>query len=135
MIFCLCKYSFLPLRLFFPLRRCPFLMRGLLRNSRTPEASSSSPSLPSEGRDEGGGCWDALVLLPEGLPLLPLDFCPARGVEVFLVARLLRTSAPLSLRLLRERLRGRLLVRSGRPCPRRFLGGLSLLITARSATW
>ena len=86
-----------------------------------PEASPSSHSLPSEGQDEvgegDGWSWDALVLLPEGLPLLPLIFCPVRGVEVSLVARLLRTSAPLSLRLLRKLLRGGLLVRSRRPLP------------------
>ena len=56
-----------------------------------------------------------LVLHSMRLPLLPLDLGPARGVEVSLVARLLRASALLSLQLLRELLRGRLLVRSGRP--------------------
>ena len=50
-----------------------------------PGASPSSPSLPSEGRD-------ALVLLSEDLPLLPLDFCPARGVEEPLVARSVHAS-------------------------------------------
>ena len=38
-----------------------------------------SLSLPSEERDGGGRSRDALVLLPEGLPLLPLDFGPASG--------------------------------------------------------
>ena len=38
-----------------------------------------------------------LVLRPMGLPLLPLNLGPARGVKVSLVARLLRASAPLSL--------------------------------------
>ena len=98
-------------------------------------SSSSSSSLPSGGQDKRGGLGVHLVLLPMRLPLLPLYLGPARGVEVCLVARRLRTSAPLSPRLLRELERGRLLVRSGRPCPRRFLGCLSPLITARSATW
>ena len=62
-----------------------------------PGASPSSPSLPSEGRDErGGGSRDALVLLPEGLPLLPLDFCPARAVEETLDARSLHASSLVS---------------------------------------
>ena len=56
-----------------------------------------------------------LVLRPVGLPPLALDLGPARGVEVPLVARLVRTSALLSLLLLWEVERGELLVRSGRP--------------------
>ena len=66
-----------------------------------PGASPSSPSLPSEGRDEGGGSRDALVLLPEGLPLLPLDFCPARGVEEPLDACSVHASSLLSPRFIR----------------------------------
>ena len=58
-----------------------------------------------------------LVLRPARLPLLPLDLGPARGVEVFLVARPVRASELLPPRLLRELGRGRLLVRSGRPLP------------------
>ena len=58
-----------------------------------------------------------LVLRPMRLPLLPLDLGPARGVEVSLDVRLLRASAPLSLQLLRELQRGRLLVRSGLSLP------------------
>ena len=65
-----------------------------------PGASPSSPSFPSEGRVEGGS-RDALVLLPEGLPLLPLDFCPARGVVVPLVARSVHVSSLLSPRFIR----------------------------------
>ena len=62
----------------------------------------ASPSLPSEGRDEeGGGSRDALVLLPVGLPLLPLDFCPAGGVEEPLVARSVHASSLLSPRFIR----------------------------------
>ena len=100
--FCWCKYSFSPFRLFLPLRRCPFLMRGLLRKSRTPGLPLLlPPSLPSEGRDVGGGSRDALVLLLEGLPLLPLDICPASWVEDPLVARLVHASSLLSHRFIR----------------------------------
>ena len=81
-----------------------------------PKASPSFPSLPSEGWDEGGGgvSQDALVLLPEGLPLLPLDFFQREGWKCLWS---LVCCTPLSLRLLRELLRGRLLVRSGHPLP------------------
>ena len=44
---------------------------------------------------------DALVLLPEGLPLLPLDFCLARGVEEPLVVRSVHASSLLSTRFIR----------------------------------
>ena len=68
-----------------------------------PGASPSSPSLLSEGQDEGGGggSRDALVLLPEGLPLLLLDFGPARGVEEPLVVRSVHASSLLSPRFIR----------------------------------
>ena len=67
-----------------------------------PGASPSSPSLLSEGRDDGGGrSRNALVMLPEGLPLLPLDFCQARGVEEPLVARSVYASSLLSPRFIR----------------------------------
>ena len=49
----------------------------------------------------GGGSRDDLVLLPEGLPLLLLDFCPARGVEEPLVARSVHASLLLSPRFIR----------------------------------
>ena len=40
----------------------------------THHGASPSPFLSSESQDEGGGgSREALVLLPEGLPLLPLD--------------------------------------------------------------
>ena len=57
----------------------------------------SLPSFRRAGRGEGGG----LGLLPEGLPLLPLDFCPARGVEEPLVARSGHASSLLSPRFIR----------------------------------
>ena len=97
------QVSFSPFRLFLPLRRCPFLMRGLLRKSRTPGLPLLLPPSPSEGRVEegGGGSRDALVLLPKGLTLLPLDFGPARGVEEPLVARSVQASSLLSPRFIR----------------------------------
>ena len=79
-----------------------FPLAGTSSEVTHPGASPSSPSLPSEGWDEGeGGSRDALVLFPEGLPLLPLDFCPARGVEEPLVARLVHASSLLSPRFIR----------------------------------
>ena len=58
-----------------------------------------------------------LVLCPGGLPPLPLDLGPARGVGVSLDCRLLRASS-LPLRwLLRELGKGELLGRSGLPLP------------------
>ena len=76
-----------------------------------------------------------LVLCPVRLPLLPLDLGPARGVEVCLVARLVRASALLSLLLLRELERVSCSFAAIAHCPRCFLGCLFPLITARSATW
>ena len=100
------------LQALFPLRRRPLPVRGLLRKSRSPGLPLLLPSL-QEGRLRGGSLGVHLVLRPVRLPLLPLDLGPARRVEVSLV----RESAPLSLQPLRELLRGRLLVSSGRPLP------------------
>ena len=73
-------------------------------------------------RSRGGGLGMHLVLCPGGLPPLPLDLGPARGVGVLLDFCLLRASA-LSLRcLLRELAKGELLDRSGLfLCPLRSL--------------
>ena len=76
-----------------------FLMRGLLRKSRT--TGLPLPLPPS--LQKGGlrwGSWDALVLLPEGLPLLPLDFGPAGVVEEPLVVRSVHASSLLSPRFI-----------------------------------
>ena len=78
-----------------------FLHAGTSSEVTHPGASPSSLSLPSEGWDEGGRSRDALGLLPEGLPLLPLDFCPARGVEEPLVARSVHASSLLSPQFIR----------------------------------
>ena len=78
-----------------PLRRCPFYTSAFF-GSHAPLVFPSSLSLPSEGRDGGGWSRDVLVLLPEGFPLLPLDFGPAGGVEEPLVARSVHGSSLLS---------------------------------------
>ena len=69
--------------------------------SHAPLVFTSSPSLPSAGRDGVEGARDALVLLPEGFPLLPLDFGRAGGVEEPLVARSVHGSSLLSPQFLR----------------------------------
>ena len=72
-----------------------------------------------------------LVLCPGGLPPLPLDLGPARGVGVLLNYRLLRVGA-LSLRwLIRELAKGELLGRSGLFCAR-YAPRLSLTIPRRT---
>ena len=43
-----------PFRLFLPLRRCPFLMRGLLRKSRTPELPLLLPPSLQKGGEVSG---------------------------------------------------------------------------------
>ena len=67
------------------------------------------------GRGRGMGLGVHLVLCPEGLPPLPLDLGPARGVGVSLNCRLLHASALPLLQLLRELEKGELLGRSGLP--------------------
>ena len=47
--------------------------------SLAPRVFPSSLSLPSEGQDGGGRSRDALVLLPDGFPLLPLDLVQREG--------------------------------------------------------
>ena len=58
-----------------------------------------------------------LVLCPGGLPPLPLNLGPARGVGVSLDCRLLHASALPLLWFLRELVKGELLGRSGLPLP------------------
>ena len=157
-----CKRSFAsasirsPFRLFLPLRQCPFLMQGLLRNSCTPGLPLLLPPSLRKGGMMGGGSRDALVLLPEGFPL-PLDFCPARGVEEPLDARLVHASSLLSPRFIRGLGRQELLSSATRSVPVgspssslhalrddgagessgafSVLACLSRLISARSARW
>ena len=76
-----------------------FLHAGTSSEVPHPGASPSSLSFSSRG---GGGSRDAFRLLPEGLPLLPLDFCPAGGVEEPLVARSVHASSLLSPRFIRR---------------------------------
>ena len=81
------------------------------------------------GRGRGRGLGMHLVLCPGGLPPLPLDLGPARGVGVSLDCCLLRASAlPLLWR------RGSCSVAADFPCPLRFLGCLSPFLAARSTT-
>ena len=61
-----------------PLRRCPFFLNDFF-GSRAPRVFPSSLSLPSEGLDGGWRSRDALVLLPESFPLLPLDLVQREG--------------------------------------------------------
>ena len=84
-----------------------------------PGTSSSSSSLPSlqGGRGSRGDLRVHLVLCLEGLPLLPLDLGPARGVGVPLGIRLGREGALPPLLLLREWERGELPSRCRRPFP------------------
>ena len=100
-----------------PTAEAPSPCTGTSSEVLRPEASSSSSSLPSGGQSKGRSLGMHLVLLPVRLPPLPLNLSPARGVEVSLVARLVRASALLPPRLLRELGRGKLLVRSGLPLP------------------
>ena len=73
-----------------------FLHECLLRKSCTPWSSL----LLSPFLQKGGWSWDALVLLPEGFPLVPLDFGPAGGVEEPLVTRSVHGSSLLSPRFI-----------------------------------
>ena len=76
--------------LLFPLRRRLLLVWGLLRKSHTLWLPLLPPFHQKSGlRGGGGGLGMHLVLLPVGLPLLLLDLCPERGVEVLLDALLL----------------------------------------------
>ena len=65
-----------------------------------PGAPLLLPPFLQKGRMVGGSRV-ALVLLPEVLPLLPLDFGPAGGVEEPLVARSVQASSLLSPRFIR----------------------------------
>ena len=105
------KGSVHALQALFLLRRRLLLMQGLLRKSCTLRLLLLLlPSLQEGRLRRGGGLRMHLVLRPVRLPLLPLDLGPARGVEVSLVARLVRASALLSLLLLWDVERGELLL-------------------------
>ena len=100
-----------------------------------PGTSSSSSSRPSGGQVKRGG--------PHGAPGVvsrEASFPPARprsserGGGVSLDVCLLRASASLSLQPLRELEKRGSSFAADFPCPRRFLGCFSPLITARSAT-
>ena len=75
----------------------PVLMAFL----RTPGLPLLLSPFLQKGGMRGGQSRDALRLLPEGLPRLPLDFGPARGVEEPPVARSVHASSLLSPRFIR----------------------------------
>ena len=114
-----------------PLRRCPFYMSAFF-GSHAPLVFPSSPSLPSEGRVGGGRSLDALMLLPEGFPLLPLDFGPVGGVEEPLVTHSVHGSSLLSPRFIHGLGIQEFLSCGGIPLPV-LSDWFSLLISAHSA--
>ena len=119
----------------FLLRRWLLPARKLLREFRNLGLLPLLFPALQVARGRGGGLGMHLVLCPGGLPPLPLDLDPARGVGVLLDYRLLRAGA-LSLRwLLRELAKGELLGRSGLLLPATLLGCLSPFLAARSTTW
>ena len=97
--FLLAQIFVFALQALLPLRRCPIHTSAFF-GSIAPLVFPSSVSLPSEGRDGRGGSRDALLLLPEGFPLLPLDFGQAGWVEEPLVARSVHWSSLLSPRFI-----------------------------------
>ena len=99
-LFACAKFRFRPSGSFFPCADVLSACRDFF-GSHAPRVFPSSLSLPSEGQDGGRRSRDDLVLLPEGLPLLPLDFDPARGVEELLVARSVHASLLLSPQFIR----------------------------------
>ena len=82
-----------------------------------PRTSSSSSSCPLGGQGKQEGFRVHLVLCLGGLPPLPLDLGPARGVGVPLGSRLVRAGALPLLLLLRERAKWELPARSRLPLP------------------
>ena len=69
-------FCFSPFRLFF---HCADVLSSCMTSSEVIQVFPSSLSLPSEWRDGGGQSRDALVLLPEGFPLLLLDLVQREG--------------------------------------------------------
>ena len=132
-VICLRKLFFFALQALLPLRRCPFFLSDFF-GSHAPRVFPSALSLPSEGRDGGGRSRDALVLLPEGFPLLPLDLVQWEGWRS-LWSRVRCTQA-------RFCLLGSFVDWGSRSCSLAadscYLfcpGWFSLLISARSARW
>ena len=82
-----------------------------------PGTSSSSSSCPLGRQEKQGGLGVHLVLCLVGLPLLPLDLGPARGVGVPLGIRLARAGSLPLLLLLREEEERELPAHDRRPFP------------------
>ena len=99
-IFCLCKYSFLPFRLFLPLRRCPFLIRGLPRKSHTPGLLLPASLQKGRMRGVGGGVLGCPCVASRWSSSPPARLCPARGVEEPRVPRSVHASSLLSPRFI-----------------------------------
>ena len=66
---------------------------GVSRPGTSSSSSSSSHPSGGQGKQGGGGLRGHLVLCVGGLPPLPLDLGPARGVGVPLGSRLVRSGA------------------------------------------
>ena len=117
----------------FPLCQIPFLMRGRLRKSRILRLSLLLPPFLQKGGSGGWVLGLPLVLLPVGLPLLPLDWVQREGWKWYWT--FVRCSLGLLFpRLLWERGCQESLVAAYTCCllcP--VLGRLSPLITARPA--
>ena len=99
-----------------------------------PGTSSSSSSRPLGGQGKREGYQGAPGLCLVGLPLLPLDLGPARGVGVPLGIRLAWAGSLPLLLLLREEEEWELPALDRCPFPRLRVCGLPPILTARSTT-
>ena len=107
----------LALQALFPLRRWLLPARKLLREFRVLGLLLLLLPALQVGRGSRRGLREHLVLCLGGLPPLPLDLGPARGVGVPLGSRLVRAGALPLLLLLRERAKWELPARSRLPLP------------------
>ena len=109
--------SLLALQALFPLRRWLLQAQKLLREFRALGLLLLLLPALQVGRGSREGLRGHLVLCLGGLPPLPLDLGPARGVGVPLDSRLVRAGALPLLLLLRERAKWELPARSRLPLP------------------
>ena len=130
---CLRKLFVFALQALLPLRRCPFWMSDFF-GSHAAWVFPSSLFLPSEGRDGGGRSRDALVLLPEGFPLLSLDLVQREGWRS-LWSRVRCTRARFCLLGSFVDCGSRSCSLAADSCSFSVLGCLSRLISARSGRW
>ena len=120
------------LQALFLLRRRLLPVHGLLRKSRSPGLPLLLLPFPSGGQVKRGESWGAPGVVSRETSSPPTRPRSSERVEVSLVARLLRTSVPLSLQ--RSCRGGGCSVAADAPCLRRFLGCFYPLIAARSGT-